>query len=316
MTRSPLARRLSVRPWCAVVLLCLAALTGCGGHQAPAAHGLVPWTDEQAQAAQLAQSTTLPTCRVSALHLPRDQQQWGGVWNDAVSGYFMLQSSARRPCELPPPSRVTATVASGERTDFDVGGLGAPTVVLDPGDRVQVQVSSPYDCGRPLVRSTAFTLAFPGGTLHVPGAHMAVQCGGALVDFSGRNTATSGSGRTGTPASSRLRATMSRVPDRAAPGDAVTYAVTLSNLSSTAITLDPCPSYQEGIKGQGASVHTYQLNCSAVARIDAHESVSFAMQLPLPTRLRPGTAVLDWKLQVPSGSVDDDLFASATIRIE
>jgi hypothetical protein len=298
-----------------VMLLCLAMLTACGGHQ-DSSHGLVPWTDDTAEAAQLAQSTTYPACKVGALQLPRDEQQWGGVWNDAVSGYFMVQNAGRRACELSRPSRVAAATASGRRVSFVVGRLAARSVVLDPGDRAQVQVSSPYDCGRSLVRSRSFALAFPGGTLHVPDARMAVQCGGTLVDFSARTSGASGSGTASATPAARLRATMSHVPSSVDAGRTVTYAVTLTNPTSTAIPLDPCPSYQEGIKGDPSSVHTYQLNCGSVKQISPHSSVSFAMQLPLGSGLTPGDAVLDWKLQVAPGTVDGGGFASADTKLE
>lgn len=312
---SALAGRRPGRTWYAVVLACLVVLTGCGGTSAPEdSSGLVPWTDEPAQAAQLAQSATFPTCKATALRLPRHEQRWGGVWNDAVSGFFMVENSGRRPCALPRPSRVTATTRSPLRVGFEVGGLAAPAVVLDPGDRVQVQVSSPYDCGKPLVRSTGFAFVFPTGTLRVPGARMAVQCGGSLVDFTARS---SGTVRSSTmPPASRLRTTISRVPLTAAAGDTVSYAVTLTNPTSTAISLDTCPSYQEGIKGQPSSVHTYRLNCGSVTRIGPHSSVSFAMQLPLPEGLAPGAAVLDWKLNLPSGPVGTGQFASSGVTIE
>ena len=317
-----LATRPVPRTWYAALLHglvcigCLVLLSGCGDHHPSTDHGVVPWDDEPAETAQLAQSGVSPTCTVSVLRLPRDQQRWGGVWNDAVAGYFMVENAGRTTCELPRPSRVVAATESGTPVGFDVGSLNVPALTLDPGDRAQVQVSSPYDCGRRLVTSTAFALSFPTGTLHVPGAHMAVQCGGALVDFSARTTGASGSGTTSIAPAARLRATISQVPGSVTAGDSVPYVVTLTNPTPDPITFDHCPSYQEGIKGRPSSVRSYQLNCGAVTRIAAHSSVRFAIQLPLPDHLAPGTAALDWKLQVPGGSIDTGQFASAGIRIE
>jgi hypothetical protein len=180
---------------------------------------------------------------------------------------------------------------------------------------VQVQVSSPYDCGRHLVRSTGFALTFPTGTRHVPGARMAVQCGGRLVDFSARNTGAAAGGTARPLPTARLRAGITRGPQNVTPGDAMTYTVALTNPTSTAIVLDPCPSYAEGIKGRPSSVRTYQLNCGAVRRIGAHATVSFTMRLALPAGLTPGDAVLDWRLEVP-GPVDGGQFASADTKVE
>ena len=298
-----------------VALVCLVAVAGCGGHQTSTAPGLVPWTDTRVETGELAQAVTSPSCRASDLRLPRSQQRWGGVWNDAVSGYLMIENSGPRACDLPPPSRVTAVRQTGSPIAFDVGRLAAPAVTLHPGDRVQLQVSSPYGCGKPLARSTGFTLTFPTGTLQVRGARMAVQCGGSLVDFSARDGSASGAGTTSTSPVSRLQVRMSRVPETVAPGRSVSYAVTLTNPTSTAITFDQCPSYQEGIKGRPSSVQTYQLNCGAVRRIDAHASVGFAMQLPLPPRLPSGEAVLDWRLQAPAQTVDEGQFASAATQV-
>lgn len=302
---------------CAVLVPCLVVLGGCSGDREPGADGVVPWTDEPAGAAQLAQVTTAPTCRISELELPSRQQQWGGVWNDAVAGYFVIENAGRRPCTLPRPSRVTATTETGARTGFEVGSIPATSPVLDPGGQVQVQVGSPYDCGRPLARSTGFALTFPTGRLQVPGARMAVQCGGTLADFSARSLGTSYSGGSlsGGP-TSRLRASMSRVPESVPPGEPVRYVVTLTNPTSAVVLLDRCPSYQEGLKGQPSSVRTYRLNCEDVTRIGAHDSVRFAMELPTSDEVRRGAAVIDWKLVGLPGAVDEGHFASATTRIE
>lgn len=289
--------------------LTLLAAACSSGSQPPTPRGAVPWTDEPAASAQLAQSSTPPACRVSALTLPQGQQDWGGAWHGAVSGYFVIENAGSRACTLVAPSRVAALTRGGHRT-FDVGRLAGTAVVLDPGDHLQVQVSAPYDCGRPLEESTGFSLALPTGVLRVPHARMPVQCGGSLADFSGRDTATAAM-----PPTARLHARLDRVPTSAGPGDALSYTVTLTNPTDQRISLDQCPSYEEGIKGQPASVHSYQLNCGAVHAIGPHRSVTFAMQLPLPEHAPRGAAVLDWHLQVPAGAVSQAQFASAPTSI-
>lgn len=289
-------------------LLCLTLLSSCSDGSATRGRDVVPWTDAPAQGAALAQSATAPPCQVARLRVPRGGQAWGGAWHDAVSGYFVVVNSGRTSCQLLAPSRVTASTPAGAQA-FDVGRLADTAVVLEPGDEVQVQVSSPYDCGKPLVESTGFVLAFPTGSLHVPRARMAVQCGGELADFSARQT----SSVVTTPAA-QLRAKLARVPERVGSGSTLAYTVTLTNPTSRRISLDQCPSYEEGIKGQPASVRSYQLNCDAASSIPAHRSVTFEMQLPLPDHVEGGPAVLDWHLQVP-GPVSQAQFASARTRI-
>ncbi len=287
-------------------LLCACLLSACSDR--PAADGVVPWTDEPAQGALLAQSTTAPRCQVSALSLPRGEQAWGGVWHDAVSGYFTIRNSGRAGCQLAAPARVTAATREGPK-DLAIGPLADRTVVLAPGDEVQVQVSSPYDCGKPLLESTGLVVALATGRLHVRHARMAVQCGGGLADFSARDTSTVAT----TPAAG-LQARLSRVPGSVGPGSTVSYTVTLTNPASRRVTLEQCPSYEEGIKGQPSSVHRYQLNCDGAPAIGPHRSVTFAMQLPLPDHADAGAAVLDWHLQVP-GPVSAAQFASARVNI-
>lgn len=288
-------------------LLCACLLSACSDR--PAADGVVPWTDEPAQGALLAQSTTAPPCQVSALSLPRGEQAWGGVWHAAVSGFFTIRNSGSTSCRLPTPARVTATTREGPK-EFATGRLTGSAVVLDPGDEMQVQVSSPYDCGRPLLESTGFVLALASGRLHVPHARMAVQCGGVLADFSDRDTSAVAT----TPAA-RLRAQLSRVPGSSGPGSTLSYTVILTNPTSRRVSLEgQCPSYEEGIKGQPSSVHRYQLNCDGASSIGPHRSVTFAMQLPLPDQAGEGAAVLNWHLQVP-GPVSQAQFASARTDI-
>ena len=287
-------------------LLCACLLSACSDR--PAADGVVPWTDEPAQGALLAQSTTAPPCQVPALSLPRGEQAWGGVWHDAVSGYFTIRNYGSTSCQLLAPTRVTAATREGPK-EFATGRLADTAVVLDPGDEVQVQVSSPYDCGKPLLESTGFVLALGTGRLHVPHARMAVQCGGGLADFSARDTSTVAA----TPAA-RLRARLSRVPGSVGPGSTLSYTVTLTNPAPRRVSLEQCPSYEEGIKGQPSSVHRYQLNCHGAPSIGPHRGVTFAMQLPLPEQADEGAAVLDWHLQVP-GPVSQAQFASARTNI-
>ena len=300
------ARALAVAGCGALALLATACSSGS---QARSVRGVVPWTDEPAAVAQLAQSTTPPACRVPALDLPHGQQAWGGAWHDAVSGYFVIENAGRVACTLAAPSRVTALVPSGRRS-FDARRLAGTAVVLDPGDHVQVQLSAPYGCGRHLVESTGLTLALSTGVLRVPHARMPVQCGGELADFSARDTATAAM-----PPAAQLHVELARVPTRAGPGEALSYTVTLTNPTGQRIRFDQCPSYEEGLKGQPASVHSYQLNCGAVHGIGPHRSVTFAMQLPLPDHAARGPAVLDWHLHVPAGAVTQAQFASAPTQV-
>jgi hypothetical protein len=79
--------------------------------------------------------------------------------------------------------------------------------------------------------------------------------------------------------------------------------VTLANPTATTVTLQPCPSYSEGLTGgQGVlNTRTYLLNCAMSTQLAPGASVTFQMQYEVPASLAPGSAKFWWVMQVPSG---------------
>jgi hypothetical protein len=71
------------------------------------------------------------------------------------------------------------------------------------------------------------------------------------------------------------------------PGETLEYTVTLTNPTSMAYALQPCPSYTEFV-GSGAqtwvaTVDDYYLNCDTVHAVAAHSSVTYEMRLAVPS---------------------------------
>lgn len=88
------------------------------------------------------------------------------------------------------------------------------------------------------------------------------------------------------------------VPASATAGQALKYEVTLTNVSGRAITFAGCPGYTEALKSAHA-VGRYVLNCRPVGTMAAGASVTFAMQLPVPTDSIAGEDVLSWVIDQP-----------------
>jgi hypothetical protein len=88
-------------------------------------------------------------------------------------------------------------------------------------------------------------------------------------------------------------------PDEASRGGTLRYTVTLSNPTGSPVSLASCPAYTESLYAGGKAVdNTLRLDCGAAGmQIAANSSVSFAMQVQVPTGLAAGNAKLSWKLQ-------------------
>lgn len=96
------------------------------------------------------------------------------------------------------------------------------------------------------------------------------------------------------PPTSKLLATVS-VPAAVGRGGVLDYIVTLSNHTSQAVTLEPCPDYVEALIP--ANKRTYQLNCDTVTSIGPGQAVRYAMQLDVPAGASTGPAQLCWTLE-------------------
>jgi hypothetical protein len=72
----------------------------------------------------------------------------------------------------------------------------------------------------------------------------------------------------------------------ATPGQPFHYVVVLTNPTGSAITLTPCPTYQEHLNTNGGPVvEEHVLNCAGVGAIAPGQSVRFAMVIEVPASL-------------------------------
>jgi len=194
--------------------------------------------------------------------------------------------------------RVRLAGASGEQPAVNLVGPAN----LRPGQSAQVALTTTYGCAAQSCSRATYTAVFVG----------IGSSGKVRFDFPRGQpfTAVNGVGASafGVPkpasqglVSSPLNAlTVSfSLPSTLTEGTTASYSVTLHNPASHAVSLRPCPSYQEFLAGPGAApaagMHRYYLNCQAVSQIPAHGSVTFGMRIPVPAT--PGVAKFGWALQ-------------------
>jgi hypothetical protein len=93
------------------------------------------------------------------------------------------------------------------------------------------------------------------------------------------------------------------VPDHATAGETLRYLAALTNPTSGAIALAPCPAYRETLASSGAPlVEEHLLNCDAIPSIGPGQTVRFAMVLDIPaSQLPTEKAAVVWELDPSYG---------------
>jgi hypothetical protein len=84
-------------------------------------------------------------------------------------------------------------------------------------------------------------------------------------------------------------------PRTLSSGSTVTYTVVLRNPTAAAVSLEPCPSYDIDV---GLHTSSYGLNCAAApsSTISPGASVSFEVQLYIPSSIGAGSSTVSWTL--------------------
>jgi hypothetical protein len=225
------------------------------------------------------------------------------------TGYRMtVRNTGARRCTLVGPATVGGTdttsgrrltVTSGAPTFFDNPGDQRPPT-LDAGQSASVTLVGDNGCDGGLNAHTYHfsTIGVAGRQDRLSGVTLTSSCPLQLGPW-GRPVATPET-EPSSPAYVDLRAQLD-APATATRGQPLRYVVVLTNPTTAAIALDPCPAYTEQLWKVLAS---FSLNCAGI-EIPADGSVRFAMQLTLPAEpalVPSGPATLSWNLGGPGGS--------------
>ena len=226
-----------------------------------------------------------PTSRVSSAG--------GNDGGGTTFSYYTLTNLSKAPCLLAGYPDVTAAAAGhpavhAARRGYPLDSEPGANVAPGPSGALTVitercpEGSTNAQGGSPSVVYT-LTVTLPGGrTKALPGS-VDVLCGLAT-------------GRVGVRQpqpvevpvpKAQLTATM-HLPQTAHPGERVHFTTTLTNPTSTVITLSPCPGYIQS----SAALRTkelYSLNCDTVTAIAAGDSVTYEMEVVIPADMPPGS---------------------------
>jgi hypothetical protein len=267
----------------------------------PVVAGIVPWIDTAPVPSPVAAPPA--SCRRSSLLVSLDLEGAGG-WGVGSLG---LENIGSTPCAV--SGGPTLTLLNPSATDQE-GSYGQaslmfspdhprpptwPVVVLDPARKASAVIYWMNWCGR---SSPRWRIWLDGtGTL-------AMDSGGGRCDSPESNYGVTVSVFLPVP-TTRQRHGLGSVDlafaPPAVPGQPWRYEITLTNIYSHSMRLDPCPTYAERLKVKGGTLvsRTYVLNCEGLL-IPARTSIVFEMFLDVPPDAPLGPAELFWAFDPPN----------------
>lgn len=291
-----------------VLVAVMASLLACGDATPGGATGtaVIPWLDSQGTPSSLvsaahaarecgAADLALTVGNAGALHGQAAQEL--ELRNRATDACFLSGVPRAQLSDVPTQSQVSSGQYAQQRVD------------LAPGQSAVVLVGAPAGCAasaNPRL-SSSIRLTLPNGdVVDAHGTRVNTECGPASV---------AGFSATSPPVTRTAVSTLKPsivAPQSVARGSTLTYQVRISNRSSTAIALSPCPSYTHGlgITAANATQRTVLLNCDAASAVGAATTLTYEMKVQVPASMPVGQTKLFWKLEVPDGAL-----AGATISI-
>ncbi len=325
MTTAPASADVPVSPTASAASVSPSAVPAVS----PAEPGVVAWSPETPvppTAAPTAAPPHGPPCRAADLEIGRAFLDGA---TGSLAGGFTLANTGPRACVVEGVPRVEL-VDGGGRTlpvsQADPGSRRGQPVELEPGQAVPNLRAEPPPgvatvflvwmnwCHAAPVGPVRFRVWLPDGSL----------IGRARADRGGNTPRCDSPGAASTLSVDPFRATDGpeateppalpvsslsghlELPDEAAIGQPLRYVMVITNPTSAAIVLQPCPAYQErlslNVVGRDV-VEEHVLNCAGLPPIAPGSTVRFEMILDIPTDLEPtDSAAVVWVLDPWSSS--------------
>jgi hypothetical protein len=280
---------------------------------------VVPWVDARATQAELARQVAVEPVRPTSIHLPAcspGDLALTSAGRDGAGGHLLYFFEARNvghtTCRLRAYPTILETAHGRTRAlqlkqDTFVPKSGLVTIALRPGDHALawLDVSAREDLC-PGVHHQTGTVSAVAGRHHAvlidrPVAYC-MMTQSAWRPEAGPKDNPNLDPR---PAIERqlrgVTARLEALPTTLAPGSPVTYVVALTNTSTHAIALTPCPIYQvDGIGGR----EVQRLNCAAQPMLPAGATVRFVMRLVPGGAWSSDLGALKLVWRIPGSEVD------------
>jgi len=181
----------------------------------------------------------------------------------------------------------------GDPTDPDSGQGGN----VPPGFGAQVALETAVGCPANVKSGASRTgrddvgqLLLGAGVVPLPDSGVNVTCGLGILRWA-----------VGGREPFRLVQPMVIAPTTAQPGETLRYVVRLTSTQAAPIEFPggPCPVYDEQLataSGANLIAETYELNCARTTRLAPGDSVSYAMDVHVPSSAVPGHYELHWTI--------------------
>jgi len=269
---------------------------------------VAPWVDRPASLPAPPPSPPPPSAAYPACRADQIKVRAGsaGAATGHIANTLLLINFGDRPCTLAGyPTSVTGVRADGAQVSLHAGhgtffdGAGYWPANLQPGDHGELVVATADVCAalnQPTPQPDPYAsvlVGLPGGGDVRAAVGFDAACGVDVSELGVR-----ASPPPDPDAYPGLTATM-HAPSTVPAGTLMHFTVTLTNGGNAVVALDPCPVYAESIYSDGPHEHVYELNCDTVHSIGPGESVTYAMQIPVPSTR--GLAKFGWRL--PAGAV-------------
>ncbi len=183
--------------------------------------------------------------------------------------------------------------------------------------RVWILFGTSDNCTEPQVASLQMSLPNKGGTVRIEippsgsGFPGEMQCPAGETSHDVRLV--SDAPPPPEPPPSPLTATI-LISGPAHAGMRYRYVVRITNPTQALVSLDPCPSYDEAIKGLQGAVESHLLNCATVHSINPGRSVQYEMFLSVPRDVPRGPLnsgfLLTWGFTTTAGP-----YANARLQV-
>jgi hypothetical protein len=296
----------------------LSTLATAGSTSSVDLAGAVPWIDAPPQPYRPPTATPPPPPATNARPCAAQDVTATFAGGNGAGGhsiiYVNFRNTSQSTCVLKGYPHVTATepglpdVAATDGSYFP-NGLAAN---MPPGQDTLLGLETDTYCaarpgggGGPLYHHIAIVL--PGGGTASPAGQSEkfdVTCGLHLTSFFVRQP----DAQPPDPLSA-LKVSL-ETPSTARAGAALIYVTDLTNPTSHAISLDPCPGYIESASLPAPVKQPYALNGAPVGAIGPTRTIRFEMRMRIPADTPAGPLTIHWTLEAP-----DVLPESATINI-
>lgn len=271
------------------LMVMVTALLACGPHptgsssppSAPGIHWIaVKGTKYRAPADR--------ACAASDL-VPTDRGT--GIFHGQATEDATIVNATVTQCFVPGAPRVLL-LSGGSNTQVSGGDGSVPKIDLAPGQQVEMVIGCD-SASQPSATTVRIQLA-NSQSKEVSGMHLPTPCiHPALLAFQ--------EGPAPTPTGLDAVSVAASLPPSAQLGTTMLYSVTLTNSTSQPVSFSTCPSYTEHLSQPISSTtvrtteETYVLNCPSI--IPANGSLTFAMEMAVPSGWSAGSAKFLWNLE-------------------